>query len=264
MQRQDLHLVITPRPRGGVHHQFDVFEETGERIELAHRADELFQVVEPSLRLRAAILLQHVGIARLLEDHLGELGMPHAGGQLVPPHVDLVDEHGQAALRPALYLIGLQHHWRQREQAAPVGARIGLQLGEAGIPHAPFGLVDHAFKRQVIIRRADEAQIGHRIADLGALEEARAADHAVGNPQKNEPLLEGAHLPGRAHQHGAVIMPPAAAHPAFNVVCNQATLRLAVPEAAHLDLGRVRIVRRGAVIADEQGFPEPSLVVRDD
>ena len=45
-----------------------------------------------------------------------------------------------------------------------------------------------------------------RVADLGALEEARAADDAIGRAGDDEALLEGAHLPRGADEHGAVVI----------------------------------------------------------
>ena len=58
-----------------IHHQRHMLEETGERVELLHEADQLFQVLELRLRLRRALGLPHAGIAGLIEDQLGELGM---------------------------------------------------------------------------------------------------------------------------------------------------------------------------------------------
>ena len=40
--------------RIGVHDQRDVLEEAGHGLELAHRAHQLLEVLEPPLRLRAA------------------------------------------------------------------------------------------------------------------------------------------------------------------------------------------------------------------
>ena len=189
--------------------------------------------------------------------------MRHAAVQLVAPHIDLVDEHGQPALRPAFDLVGLQHHRRQRIETASVGPRIGLQLGKGRVPHPALRLVDHPLEGEVIVRRAHQPEVGHRIADLGTLEEARAADHPVRDAEQDEPLLERPHLPGRAHQHGALVMPPAAAHPGLDIVRNQAALRLAIPETAHLHLRRIDVAGRRAVITDEQRLAEASLVVRD-
>ena len=63
-------------------------------------------------------------------------------------------------------------------------AGIGVQRRHAGIADAALGLVDDALERQVVIALGDQAQIGHGIADFGALIEARAADHAIGQAQR--------------------------------------------------------------------------------
>jgi hypothetical protein len=44
-----------------------------------------------------------------------------------------------------------------------------------------------------------------RVADLLALVEARAADHPVGQAERDEAVLEGAHLEGGAHQDGDAV-----------------------------------------------------------
>ncbi len=59
----------------GVHDQRDVLEEAGQRLELVHEADELLQVLQPRLRLRALVGLPHRRVAALVEDQLGQLGV---------------------------------------------------------------------------------------------------------------------------------------------------------------------------------------------
>ena len=68
------------------------------------------------------------------------------------------------------------------------------------VAEAALGHVDDALEGEVVGRLVDQAQIGQRVADLGALVEARAADDAVGQAEGDEAVLELAHLERGAHQ----------------------------------------------------------------
>ena len=50
-----------------------------------------------------------------------------------------------------------------------------------------------------------DAQISERVADFRALVEARAADHAIGQAERDEAVLELAHLERGAHQDGDLV-----------------------------------------------------------
>ena len=64
--------------RADVHDERDMLEETLQGLELVHEADQLFQVLQPRLRLRALVVLPHLRVAGLVQDQLGELGVLHA------------------------------------------------------------------------------------------------------------------------------------------------------------------------------------------
>ena len=64
-----------------VHHQADMLHEAGQSVELIHEADQLFQIFELRLRLRRLLGLPHCGVAGLIEDQLGKLGMAHGVDQ---------------------------------------------------------------------------------------------------------------------------------------------------------------------------------------
>ena len=59
----------------GVHDQRDMLEEGAQRLVFLHGADQLLQVFEPARRLGRAVVLPHLGVAALLQDDLGELGV---------------------------------------------------------------------------------------------------------------------------------------------------------------------------------------------
>ena len=72
-------------------------------------------------------------------------------------------------------------------------------------PEPALRHIDDALEGEVVALRIDAAQIGERIADFGALVEARAADHPVGHAHGDEPVLEFAHLERGAHQDGDLV-----------------------------------------------------------
>jgi hypothetical protein len=71
-------------------------------------------------------------------------------------------------------------------------------------PRPRFGVLTMRSKARSSAGWADEAEIGHRIADFEALVEARAADDAVVEAERDEPVFELAHLEGGAHEDGDV------------------------------------------------------------
>ena len=79
-------------------------------------------------------------------------------------------------------------------QAAPTGAPRVLQQFERARADAARGEVDHAQEAGVVVRVLDQPQVGQRMLDLGALEEAQAAVDAV----------RDAGIEQRAFQHPAL------------------------------------------------------------
>ena len=84
----------------------------------------------------------------------------------------------------------------QSEIPSPVGER--LQPRERGVPHAAPRPVRDPRQRHGVVRVVDRLQVGDRVLDLGALVEARPADHLVGDPLPDEHVLEHAALRVRA------------------------------------------------------------------
>ena len=95
-----------------------------------------------------------------------------------------------------------------------------------------------------------------RVADLGALVEARAADHAIGQAEGDEAVLELAHLERGAHQDGDLVELVAVALQLLDLLADRARLFLGVPGAGDGDL------LAGDVLGAER-LAEPALVVRD-
>ena len=82
----------------------------------------------------------------------------------------------------------------RRMQAAVGGLRRILQEFEAARTDAARGEIHHAGKSGVVLGVGDQAQIGQRMLDLGALEKAQAAIHAIGQAGVEQRMFEGPRL----------------------------------------------------------------------
>ena len=116
-----------------------------------------------------------------------------------------LEQAAQRAARLRLQLVGLDHGARGFGQRHAALARVVVQELHGGVAEAALGHVDDALEGEVVGRRIDDAQIGERVADFGALVEARAADDAVGQAERDEAVLELAHLERGAHQDGDLV-----------------------------------------------------------
>src|SRR3546814_12499112 len=54
------------------------------------------------------------------------------------------------------------------------------------VAEAAFGRVDDAFEGEIVGTLVDEAEIGERVADLGAFVEAKTPDDAIGEADRDE------------------------------------------------------------------------------
>ncbi len=78
---------------------------------------------------------------------------------------------------------------------------------------------------------ATSAQIGERIADFRALVEARAADDAIGQAERDEALFELAHLERGAHQDRDLVERVALALQLLDLLADGAGFLFRVPRA---------------------------------
>ena len=117
----------------------------------------------------------------------------------------LVHERAQRVARLRLELVGLEHGARGLRQRHAALAGVVVQELHGGVAEPALGHVDDALEGEVVGRQCDHAQVGERVADLHALVEARAADHAIGQAERDEAVLELAHLERGAHQDGDLV-----------------------------------------------------------
>ncbi len=121
------------------------------------------------------------------------------------------------------------------------------------------GMLTMRSKARSSDRLAHQPQIGERVADLLALVEARAADHAIRQRQCDEALLEFAGLKAGAHQDRDLLQRVLLAVQCLDFIADPARLLLGVPHPAHQDLvalsgaGPERLAEAAAIVRDDPG-----------
>ena len=113
-----------------------------------------------------------------------------------------------------------------------------MDLADGGFAETALRHVDDALEGEVVGALRDDAQIGQRIADFLALVEARAADDAVVQAERDEAVLELAHLEGGAHQDRHVVEQMAVALGALDLLADGARLLFRIPGGVDDDLAR--------------------------
>ena len=81
-----------------------------------------------------------------------------------------------------------------------------LDALDGGLADAAARHVDHPLGGDVVGRVHDEREVGHDVADLGAVEEARAAHDAVGHAGAQQHVLQHTGLGVRAVEHGHLVV----------------------------------------------------------
>ena len=247
-----------------IHDQADMLQEALEVLEFLQRLDQFAQVLQPARRVGRLVGLPHGGVAALVEDAPGDLHMIGVGSpQFGVPAVEPGDQFAQRSggpLRQAL--AGLHRDAGGLQQVDAVVPGDGVDRLLRLVAEAAFGGVDDALEGQPVVGRDGDAEIGHGVADLQALVEARAAEHPVGQRDAQEPVLEGAHLERGADQDRDAVeaerlVAPGAALIGLDLLADPARLLVAVPVADQADL--LALGRIGP-----QGLAEPVAVGGDD
>src|SRR5690606_23347284 len=149
------------------------------------------------------------------------------------------------------------------------GARRGVPQrqagGAGGLAHhvqgapadAAGGRVDGALEGGVVGAVGDQAHVGQRVLDLGALEEAHAAIHAVRDLFGQQLLFQRARLGVGAVQDGAVAVAATVAHPLVDALDHEAGL-------VDLVVGGVQVHRLALPAVGPQALAQSVGVVGDD
>ncbi len=214
-------------------------------VELLGDAEEFLDVLDPGIGLFGMLCLERLDEARLLDDHLHDLGKL---ARIVPAGLDHVREasKGIAGLRgkqARLSRTGLAG----AEEGYALICRIGLDLRDRGRADATPGRVHDAQGADIVVRIHDELQVGHHIADLGTIEEARAADDLVRDTGTQEHVFEDAGLGIRAVEHRHIIVGRALVVELLDLGADPASLVALVCRLEEADLLAVALVREEAL-----------------
>ena len=132
-----------------------------------------------------------------------------------------------------------------------------VQHLHGGVAQAALGDIDDTLEGEIVGRRIDQPQIGERVADFGALVEARAADDAIGQAQRHKAILELAHLERGPHQNGNLVERMAVALQLLDLFADGARFLLGIPGAGDEDffaghvLGAQRLAEPAFVVGDQ-------------
>ena len=163
----------SPSAAVAVHHQRDVLEEAGEVLEFLHRAHQLLEVFQPAGGVGAFVGLPHRRVAGFVQHDFGQLRVRHRILARAPA-LETRHQLAQREARLRLHLVGgAERRGRFGERDALL-AGVVVQHLHGGVAEAALGHVDDALEGEVVGRLRDDAQVGQRVADFGALVEARA------------------------------------------------------------------------------------------
>ena len=136
--------------------------------------------------------------------------------------------------------------------AGEVVDALDRRVAEAALRH-----VDDALEFQVVGGIVRDLQIGDRVLDLLALVEARAADDAIGQAQRDEAVLEHAHLERGAHQDRDLVQRDGRASRSASI---SSPIVRASSSSSHTPSDRDLVAE---LAVGEQRLAEAALVVRD-
>ena len=254
---QRIGRALVPRPSSGV------ASAPGARIgaSTARSASrrKLSAALTSSSRLSSAVLRRpsRPGSARRGRTPRSRARPPRAAAaRRVAARIASISRTNAASAAPALPPTRARSR-RPATALVPCAARGVLQLLERARADAARRKVDDAQERAVVVGRRDEAQVGERVLDLGALEEAHAAVDAVRHAGAEQRVLEHARLrvaSGRAPRPRTSAT-PSSARPLTMSTMNAASSRS--DGAANARTGSPLPSARPQVLA------EPRLVVAD-
>ena len=179
--------------------------------------------------------------------------------ELLAPAGEALQKIAERGAGAGVDLVGLHHVGGGVGQRHLLGPRPVVEEPDRGVADAAARHVDDALEGEVVGRLGGDPEIGQRVADLRPLVEARAADDAVVQAERDEAVLEGAHLERGAHQDGDLVQRMALALELLDLLADGAGLLLRIPRRGDRDLDRLGVGGVG-----EQRLAEPALVVGDE
>jgi hypothetical protein len=173
--------------------------------DLARHGAQLLQVLDPADRLDGALGLEVGQVARAIHDQREQIG----GGQVVLQRgahpVEEPDEARDGADRAGTESLDHLGVAARRQEADALAAGVPVERLDRAVADAAAGGVDDPPRGDVVVRVDQQPGVGQDVLDLLALVEAHPSDHAVGQADADEDVLEHAGLGVRAVEDGDVV-----------------------------------------------------------
>ena len=179
-----------------------LLEELLDAGELVRRADQLVEVLQPTVGFDGVLGLQLAAVAGALESGLQQFRRADVGvGEAIVERVEEGHEGDDPALRRAgdPGFVGVA---QRIDEAAPGRRRITVELVDARVADPALGHVEDALDADLVGGVDDCPQVGQRVADLPTVVVPRAPDHLVRHAAAHQRLLDDPALGVRAVEHG--------------------------------------------------------------
>ena len=209
-------------------------------------AQEFLDVLGAALGLHGALGAKCLQQARLIDNHLDDVL------ELAVHAAALAHQRHKA--RQAVAHLGAKHaglgarNLASLEERAVVVARQLLDLLDRGGTDAAARCVDDALDAHLVGRVHDHLEVGHDVADLGTVEESRAAHDLVGHARAQEHIFENTRLGVGAVEHGDVVVARTLGVQLLDLAGNPAALVALVARLEGLDLLAIALGRKQALV----------------
>ena len=209
-------------------------------------AQEFLDVLGAALGLHGAFGAKSLQQARLIDNHLDDVL------ELAVHATALAHQRHKA--RQAVTHLGAKHarlgccDLAGLEERATVVARQLLDLLDRGGADAATRRVDDALDAHLVCRVHDHLKVGHDVADLGTVEESRAAHDLVGYACAQEHIFEDTRLGVGAVEHGDVVVTRALGVQLLDLAGNPAALVALIACLEGLDLLAVALSRKQTLV----------------
>ena len=215
-------------------------------LKLGGDAQEFLDVLGAALGLHGALGAERLQQARLVDDHLNDVL------ELAVHAAALAHQCHKA--RQAVAHLGAKHARLGRcdlaglEERTAVIARQLLDLLNRGGADTAARRVNDALDAHFVGRVHDHLEVGHDVADLGTVEESRAADDLVGHARAQEHIFEDTRLGIGSVEDGDIVVARALGVQLFDLAGNPAALVALIARLEGLDLLAVALGRKQALV----------------
>ena len=215
-------------------------------FEFGGDAQEFLNVLGAALGLHGALGAEGLQQARLIDDHLDNIL------ELAVHAATLA--HQRHKVRQAIAHLGAKHarlgarDLAGLEERAAVVARQLFDLLDRGGADAAARRIDDALDAHLVGRVHDHLEVSHDVADLGTVEESRAAHDLVRHARAQEHIFEDTRLGVGAVEHGDVVVARALGVQLFDLAGNPATLVTLVTRLEGLNLLAIALGRKQALV----------------